>query len=301
MESNFFQLAGINHYELNWKWAFRHWLFTNMNEEQQYDCAVIGGGLAGLCSLYTTCPAKPFCNTFRKRTIPPFTKYAVNISAPRKAGISTETWAYRSPIWRAHHQKLIVFSPGWNRIETGITAGRIYQSLQNNQPFWKEKAVLQGVVLKKNIVKLKMFHLKMIHSEYLTTEGMFFSKNLLWKFWQKKQPGWQNGKPFIMQKSNKLNNFIGVKYHVKTDFPVDSIIAQFWRWLLRYFEGRMATIAFATPMPPTWNETNNSIAEMERNILYKTHTCRRYLLPAGILYDQPFVYFCKFPFSKNHR
>ena len=30
-------------------------------------------------------------------------------------------------------------------------------------------------------------------------------------------------RPFSLRAKNKLNNYIGVKYHIKTDFPVDTI------------------------------------------------------------------------------
>ena len=76
---------------------------------------------------------------------------------------------------------------------------------------------------------------------------------------------------FIKQKPGKLNNYIGVKYHIKTAFPDDTIALHNFKdgyCGLSKVENDMYCLCYLTTAQ-NLKENNNSIKEMEKEVLYK--------------------------------
>jgi flavin-dependent dehydrogenase len=96
-------------------------------------------------------------------------------------------------------------------------------------------------------------------------------------------------RPFIREKSNALNNFIGVKYHAKTDHPRNMIS-------LHNFKGGYCGIA-----PIEDNNTcicylttalnlrqhGNNLQALEEEVLYKNPLLKRAFAGAAMLYEKP--------------
>ena len=75
---------------------------------------------------------------------------------------------------------------------------------------------------------------------------------------------------FVRKKPGKLNNYIGVKYHVKTSGPADTIALHNFKngyCGISKVEDDRYCLCYLTTAQNLKN--NNSIMEMEQNILYK--------------------------------
>ena len=76
---------------------------------------------------------------------------------------------------------------------------------------------------------------------------------------------------FIRQKSNNLNNYIGIKYHVETDLPADNIALHNFKdgycGISKIEDGKYCLCYLTTA--ENLKANNNSIAEMEKNVLLK--------------------------------
>ena len=76
---------------------------------------------------------------------------------------------------------------------------------------------------------------------------------------------------FTQKKTNKLNNYIGVKYHVRADFPKDKIALHNFRngyCGISAVEEDKYCLCYLTNAS-NLAENNNSISQMEQNVLYK--------------------------------
>lgn len=258
-----------------------------MNEEQQYDCAVIGGGLAGLCLSIQLARQNHSVILFEKEQYP-FHKVCGEY-------ISLESWDFLEnlgiplpdmevPIIK----KLIVSAPDGTELKQELPLGGFGISRFKIDNLLKEKAILQGVVLKEHC-KVEDVSFENDSFRIHTTEGMFSAKICCGSFGKRSNLDVKWKRPFIMQKSNKLNNFIGVKYHVKTDFPVDSIALHNFEdgycGISRIEDGNYC-LCYLTNAA-NLKRNNNSIAEMERNILYKNPHLQKIFTSCRHLYDQP--------------
>lgn len=76
---------------------------------------------------------------------------------------------------------------------------------------------------------------------------------------------------FVQKKSNKLNNYIGIKYHVQTDLPADTIALHNFKdgyCGISKVEDDIYCLCYLTTAE-NLKTSNNSIHEMEKNVLQK--------------------------------
>ena len=98
---------------------------------------------------------------------------------------------------------------------------------------------------------------------------------------------WSRG--FISQKPGKLNNYIGVKYHVRTAFPDDTISLHNFKdgyCGLSKIEDDKYCLCYLTTAN-NLKENNNSISEMEKNVLCKNPFLKRIFAEAEFISDNP--------------
>jgi flavin-dependent dehydrogenase len=76
---------------------------------------------------------------------------------------------------------------------------------------------------------------------------------------------------FIRNKKNKLNNYIGIKYHIQTDLPADTIALHNFKdgycGVSKIEESKYCLCYLTTA--ENLKSNNNSIAELEKNVLQK--------------------------------
>jgi menaquinone-9 beta-reductase len=93
---------------------------------------------------------------------------------------------------------------------------------------------------------------------------------------------------FIKKKPGKLNNYIGVKYHIKSSLPSDRIALHNFKngyCGISKIEDNAYCLCYLTTAQNLKN--NNSIQEMERNILYKNPFLKKIFTGAEFLFKEP--------------
>ena len=96
-------------------------------------------------------------------------------------------------------------------------------------------------------------------------------------------------RPFAMQKPGKLNNYIGVKYHVKTDAPADTIALHNFSdgyCGLSQVENNNYCLCYLTTAR-NLRKSGNSIAAMEKNILYRNPLLKNIFTGAVFIRKEP--------------
>ena len=94
---------------------------------------------------------------------------------------------------------------------------------------------------------------------------------------------------FAEKKPNKLNNYIGVKYHVKTNFPKDEIALHNFKngyCGISAIENDKYCLCYLTNAG-NLAANNNSIQQMQEKVLYKNAVLKEIFTTAEFLYDAP--------------
>ena len=94
---------------------------------------------------------------------------------------------------------------------------------------------------------------------------------------------------FVKQKPNKLNNYIGVKYHIRHNHATDTIALH--NFLNGYcgmskIEGDKSCLCYLTTAQ-NLKDNGNSIKQMEKNILHKNPFLQKIFNEAEFLFAQP--------------
>ncbi|MFN5136581.1 MAG: NAD(P)/FAD-dependent oxidoreductase, partial [Chitinophagaceae bacterium] len=94
---------------------------------------------------------------------------------------------------------------------------------------------------------------------------------------------------FVQQKPNKLNNYIGVKYHIKTNHPQNVIALHNFEngycGISKIEDGKYCLCYLTTA--ENLKASNNSIEQMEQSILYRNPHLKKIFTTAEFLYDAP--------------
>ncbi|HSQ44651.1 MAG TPA: hypothetical protein VLM16_06615, partial [Ginsengibacter sp.] len=93
---------------------------------------------------------------------------------------------------------------------------------------------------------------------------------------------------FIQKKPGKLNNYVGVKYHIKTSFPFDTIALHNFKngyCGISKVEGDEYCLCYLTTAQNL--KKNNSIKEMEQNVLYKNPFLKKIFTEAEFIFKEP--------------
>lgn len=96
-------------------------------------------------------------------------------------------------------------------------------------------------------------------------------------------------RPFITAAKNKLNNYVGIKYHIRTDFPVDTIALHNFRngyCGIVKIEGDKYCLCYLTAAA-NLKACNGVIKEMENTILAGNPHLRQIFSKSEMLFDTP--------------
>jgi flavin-dependent dehydrogenase len=149
--------------------------------------------------------------------------------------------------------------------------------------------ILEGTKVEDINFENDMFNVQCLHSrvpgsmfnvQCKIAAGTFGKRSNLDVKWKRK---------FILQKKNKLNNYIGVKYHVSTNWPEDLIALHNFKngycGISRIEEGKCCLCYLTTAK--ILEESGNSIPRMEKQILHQNPHLKKIFTESEKLYEQP--------------
>ena len=238
-----------------------------MQDEPIYDLAIIGGGLAGLSLSIQMAKAGFKVILFEKE------KYPFH----RVCGeyISYESWNFLEALGVdlktlpvSHIKKLQVSAVNGNFFEQQLPLGGFGISRYTIDYELATIAKESGVKL---LEEIRVNEVSYSNEEFdiKTSNGNCKAKLVAGSFGKRSNLDVKWKRPFILAKKNKLNNYIGVKYHVRYNFPVDLIaLHNFNKGYcgISKVEGDKYCLCYMTTAD-NLQISNNDIQTMEKNIL----------------------------------
>jgi menaquinone-9 beta-reductase len=259
-----------------------------------YDLAIIGGGLGGLALAIQSARAGYSTILFEKEEYP----------FHRVCGeyISLESWNFLEDLGLPLSdmnvpviKRLLVSAPNGKTLEHALPLGGFGISryiIDEQLSIIAKRAgatIAEGVKITDVVFDGNEFILKAAsHSangrEYkaLITAGSFGKRSNLDVKWQR---------PFAQQKPNKLNNYIGVKYHIYSDHPADLIALHNFRngycGISQVEEGKHCLCYLTTA--ENLNRSANSLKQMEQEVLRKNPFLEKIFCSSDFILEQPVI------------
>jgi len=267
-------------------------------ENTYYDIAVAGGGLAGLALSIQAAKAGYRVILFEKEKYP-FHKVCGEY-------ISLESWDFLEelgvplsemnlPVIR----KLLVSAPNGKTLEHMLPLGGFGISRYILDSMLADIAIKNGVVVQE---KTKVQNISFEKDQFTVdcngfsikagiATGTFGKRSNIDTTWQRK---------FVVQKPDKLNNYIGIKYHIEYNFPEDTIALHNFKngyCGISQIEDNKYCLCYLTTAH-NLRISNNDIKKMERDILSKNPFLKKIFTDATFITETPTV-ISQISFSKK--
>lgn len=252
-----------------------------------YDIGIVGGGLAGLCLALLAADAGYSAVLFEKEQYP-FHKVCGEY-------ISLESYDFLVRLGLPLHDWSL---PEIKKLELSDMRGRLYNFQLDPGGFGISRYTIdnalcklarkRGVVFFTNEKANDMIfesdhHLIQTNKQNISVKiaaGAFGKRSNIDIKWKRR---------FTQKKTNKLNNYVGVKYHVRTDFPKDKIALHNFKngyCGISAIEEDKYCLCYLTNAS-NLAANNNSISEMEENVLFKNSVLKSIFNNSDFLYDVP--------------
>lgn len=257
--------------------------------DKHYDIAIIGGGLAGL-SLAIQSAKQGYAVVLLEKEKYPYHKVCGEY-------ISMESWNFLESLGIPLSElnlpiikQLEVSSPAGNTFQHELPLGGFGISR------YKLDEMLANIALQHNVFLLEETKVNdvifqndafIIHS----SAGEFTSTIAAGCFGKRSNLDVKWNRAFAQQKPNKLNNHIAVKYHVNINRPADVIALHNFEngycGISQIEEGKYCLCYLTTAV--NLQKSNNSIEQMEKNILCKNPQLKKIFAEAEFLYEAPVI------------
>ena len=258
-----------------------------MTTAHTYDAAIIGGGLAGLCLSIQLAREGHRVILFEKEKYP-FHKVCGEY-------ISFECWNFLEEIgvplsdWHLPHiNNLLVSSPSGKTIKRRLPLGGFGISRYKLDAFLAGLARNAGVEIREETkVDNVWFSDAHFHVQYGTT--MCRAKQACGTFGKRSNIDIKLRRDYIQKKPGKFNNYIAVKYHIKTDFPSDLIALHNFEngyCGLSQVEDEKYCLCYLTTAQ-NLHQCDNSITQLEQNILRRNPYLDKIFGESTFLFPSP--------------
>ena len=252
-----------------------------------YDVAIIGGGLSGLSLSILLAKSGYKIILFEKE------KYPFH----RVCGeyISMESWKFIESLGLNLFElnlpvikKLIVSSPNGNFLKTDLDYGGFGVSRFFIDNELKKIAIKNGVnILEETKVNDVFFKDGLFTAEY--SNGKVTCPSVVSCFGKRSNLDVKWSRDFMKGKPGKLNNYLGVKYHIKSDLPFDTIALHNFKngyCGISKVEGEAYCLCYLTTAQ-NLTENNNSIKEMEKSVLVKNPFLKKIFAESEFIFKEP--------------
>jgi flavin-dependent dehydrogenase len=268
------------------------------NPENIYDVAIIGGGLAGLTLSIQCADAGYNTILFEKETYP-FHKVCGEY-------ISLESYSFLERIGLTLKEFDI---PIIKKLQLTDVAGKLYEFDLDLGGFgisrYKLDNALYEIAKKKGVYALTGVKVVDVNFEnhvftIYTTKGNFTSQITAGAFGKRSNLDIKWNRDFVIQKPDKLSNYIGVKYHIRYPFEKENIaLHNFYNGYcgISNIEENKCCFCYLTTAS-NLKENNNSVVRMEKNVLWKNPALKEIFTKAEFVYNEPLV-ISQISFSKK--
>ena len=270
------------------------------NAEEIYDIAIVGGGLAGL-ALSIQCADAGFKTILFEKEIYPFHKvcgeYVSLESLPFLKKLGLQIDELNLPFIK----KLQLTDVKGKLFEFDLPLGGFGISRYKLDNALYEIAQLKSVTA---LTNTKVTDIIFEGNNFIiqTNNKSFKSKIAAGSFGKRSNLDIKWKRNFILQKPDKLNNYIGVKYHIKYLYPKDHIalhnFSNGYCGISNIEEDKCCFCYLTTAQ--NLKENNNSVEQMEKNILWKNPVLKEIFCKADFLYKEPLI-ISQISFSKKEQ
>jgi flavin-dependent dehydrogenase len=254
---------------------------------REFDIAIIGGGLAGL-SLSIQCADAGYSTLLLEKETYPFHKvcgeYISNESLPflEKLGVPISTWGLPAIT------ELKISAPNGESYEFTLPLGGFGISRYKLDEFLYHIAISKGVSVFTG-TKVQDVQFKTNGFEIFTDKGTYQSKLAAGSFGKRSNLDIHMSRPFAKAKPNALNNFIGVKYHIRFPHPTNQIaLHNFDNGYcgIEEIENGECCLCYLTTAE-NLRKSGNNIRELEEKILWKNPFLKDIFNKAEFIYKKP--------------
>jgi flavin-dependent dehydrogenase len=253
---------------------------------KQYDVAIAGGGLAGLALSIQLARAGYSVALFEKESYP-YHKVCGEY-------ISLESWNFLEELglplsdWNLPIiHKLLLSAPDGGTIEQELPLGGFGISRYKIDAALAEIARSEGVDLRESVKVTDMVFERSAFS-ISTSAGKFSSTVACATYGKRSNLDIKWRRPFTRKKSDQLNNYIGVKYHVRTDIAADLIGLHHFKdgyCGISRIEDGFCCLCYMTKAG-NLRASGNSIPEMEKTIIRQNPFLEEIFSTAVFLFPQ---------------
>ena len=256
-------------------------------DNRSYDVIIAGGGLAGLALSIQLARSGYSVALLEKETYPYHKVCGEYVSLEswnflEELGLPLSDW--NLPVIR----QLLVSSPDGNSIMRELPLGGFGISRYLLDSAMAAIARSEGVELRESV---KVTDMRFERSMFAvrTNDGVLNSKIACGAYGKRSNLDIKWQRAFIRKRSDRLNNYVGVKYHVRADIPADRISLHNFRdgycGISRIEDGKCCLCYITTAR--NLRESGNSIPEMERMILRQNPFLEKIFSSADFLFPQP--------------
>lgn len=258
-----------------------------MYNNEEYDIAIIGGGLAGLSLAIQAADVGYKTVLFEKEQYP-FHKVCGEY-------ISNECYGF---LQRLGIDLPSLSLPHIHQLTITDAAGKTYQFPLDLGGFGISRFCLDNLLYQQAVAKgISVFTKTKVNDATFENDGftiktsneIYRAKTTCGAFGKRSNLDIQWQRNFAQQKPNKLNNYIGIKYHVRYPHPVNTIALHNFQdgyCGISRIENDTCCVCYLTTAN-NLKKYGNNIATMETELLSQNPFLKRIFNEATFLYKQP--------------
>jgi len=259
-----------------------------MTIEHRYDIAIVGGGLAGL-GLAIQCADAGYNVALFEREQYPFHRVCgeyIGLESRgflERLGLDLQQW--QLPAIRELHLSGVHGKAYTTRLPLGgfgvsryLIDHALYEIALRKGVHVFTRTRVQDIQFRQNRFIIQAD--QGLHASAFIAVGAFGKRSNLDVRWKR---------PFVQQQPGKLNNYIGIKYHIRYPQPEHLIALHNFEngycGISRIEDGKCCLCYLTTAA--NLQKHRNSIPEMEREVLYRNPHLEKIFTEATFLYEQP--------------
>ncbi len=258
-----------------------------MNNPETYDCAIVGGGLGGLCLSIQLAKAGHSVVLFEKEKYP-FHKVCGEYISNESRNFLTRLGIDFNNLDLPQITHLELSTPSGFRLETTLPLGGFGISRYILDHKLAELAREAGVHVKE---ETKVERIDFSSEQfYIEADGHSYqAKMAVGSFGKRSNLDVKWNRPFISKAKNSLNNYIAVKYHIHTEIPYNTISLHNFEngycGMSRIEDGK-ACLCYLTSAD-NLKRSENSIGKMEEKILGINPFLKKIFASSEKIYTSP--------------